>query len=77
MNNVFYFKKIGSIGGCESFFYYLSRCYKNLIIYYREGSPEQLKRLAKNVEVKKYNEEKESDKGIIIRKRTNNKSYIY
>ena len=58
MDNVFYFKNIGSIGGCESFFYYLSRCYKNLTIYYREGNPEQIKRLAQNVEVRKYNEEK-------------------
>lgn len=57
MNNVFYFKSIGSVGGCESFFYYLSKIYKDLTIYYREGNPEQIKRLAKNVEVRKYNEE--------------------
>lgn len=54
MNNVFYFKKIGSIGGCESFFWYLSKIYKDLVIYYREGNPEQIKRYAKNVEVRKY-----------------------
>lgn len=54
MNNVFYFKNINSIGGCESWFYYLSRLYKNMVIYYRTGSLEQIKRLAKNVEVHQY-----------------------
>ena len=57
MKNVFYFKVISSIGGCESWFYYLSRLYKNIIIYYRTGDPEQIKRLAKNVEVHKYKED--------------------
>ena len=56
MKNVFYFKTIGSIGGCESWFYYLSRLYKNMIIYYKEGNPEQIRRLANNVEVHKYKE---------------------
>lgn len=54
MINVFYFKTISQIGGCESWFYYLSKLYKNMIIYYKEGHPEQIKRLAKNVEVHKY-----------------------
>lgn len=52
--NVFYFKTINSIGGCESFFWYLSKLYKNFIIMYRIGDSEQVKRLAKNVEVIKY-----------------------
>ena len=52
--NVFYFKKVSSIGGCESFFWYLSQLYKNFTIMYREGDSEQIKRLAKNVEVIKY-----------------------
>lgn len=56
MRNVFYFKVISSIGGCESWFYYLSRLYKNMVIYYREGNVEQIKRLAKNVEVHRYKE---------------------
>lgn len=56
MKNVFYFKVISAIGGCESWFYYLSKLYKNMIIYYKEGSPEQIKRYAKNVEVHKYKE---------------------
>ena len=54
MKNIFYFKSIGSIGGCESWFYYLSRLYKDFIIYYRNGNPEQIKRLAQNVEVRQY-----------------------
>lgn len=56
MKNVFYFKNINSIGGVESFFYYLSQLYKNIIVYYKEGDPEQVLRLAKNVEVRKYKE---------------------
>ena len=56
MKNVFYFKKISYIGGVESFFYYLSKLYKNIVIYYKEAHPEQVKRLAKNVEVRKYKE---------------------
>lgn len=54
MINVFYFKKISQIGGCESFFYYLSKLYKNITIYYKEGHPEQIKRIAENVKIKKY-----------------------
>lgn len=53
-NTIFYFKKISSIGGTESFFYYLSCLYKNFTIMYREGNSEQVKRMAKNVEVIKY-----------------------
>lgn len=52
--NVFYFKKINSIGGVESFFYYLSCKYKNFVVMYREGNSDQVKRLAHNVEVIKY-----------------------
>lgn len=52
--NVFYFKKINSIGGVESFFYYLSCKYKNFVVMYREGNSDQVKRLAHNVEVMKY-----------------------
>lgn len=56
MINVFYFKNINSTGGVESFFYYLSQLYKNMVVYYKEAHPEQIKRLAKNVEVHKYKE---------------------
>lgn len=54
MKNVFYMKKISKIGGVESFLYYLSKLYKDFIVYYREGDPKQIERLAKNVEVHKY-----------------------
>ena len=56
MENVFYFKKINSIGGVESVFWYLSCLYKNMVVFYKEGDPEQIKRLAKNIEVIKYND---------------------
>lgn len=58
MENVFYFRELNSIGGVESFFYYLSRLYKNMVVYYETGDPEQVKRLAKNIEVHKHNGEK-------------------
>ena len=54
--NVFYFKKVNSIGGVETFIYNLSCLYKNLVFMYRDGSPEQIKRLAQNIEVIKYND---------------------
>lgn len=54
MKNVFYMKKIGKIGGVESFLYYLSKLYKNFIVYYKEADGKQIERLAKNVEVHKY-----------------------
>lgn len=57
MKNVFYFKTISSIGGCESWFYYLSKLYKNMIVYYKNGDEKQIKRLAHNIEVHKYNGE--------------------
>lgn len=57
MENVFYFKSINAIGGVESFFYYLSRLYKNMVVYYGEADPTQVKRLAKNIEVHKWHGE--------------------
>lgn len=54
MKNVFYFHKINPIGGVESFFYYLSKVYNNMVVYYQDGNPEQIKRLAHNIEVHKY-----------------------
>lgn len=58
MNNVFYFRHINSIGGVESVFYYLSKLYKNMVVYYEEGDPSQVQRLAKNIEVHKHKGEK-------------------
>lgn len=54
MKNVFYTHKINSIGGVESFLYYLSLLYNDFIVYYQEADEEQIKRLAKRVEVRKY-----------------------
>lgn len=54
MKNVFYFKDINSIGGCETFFYYLSCLYKNMVVYYRQADYKQIERLAKNIECHKY-----------------------
>lgn len=56
MKNVFYFKNINSIGGVETFFWYLSRSFKNMVIYYKEADPKQVARIAKNVEIRKYKE---------------------
>lgn len=54
MRNVFYFKDINAIGGVESFFYYLSCLYKNMVVYYKQADPKQIERLAKNIECNKY-----------------------
>ena len=54
MKNVFYFKLINSIGGVESWLYYLSKLYKNMVVYYKEGDPKQIARLSQNVECHKY-----------------------
>ena len=58
MDNVFYFRQISAIGGLESFFYYLSKLFKNMVVYYQVGDPEQIKRLAQNIEVHKWYGEK-------------------
>ena len=57
MKCVFYFKSVNSIGGVESFLYYLSKKYE-FTFYYKEGDPAQIKRLSKNILVKKYKGEK-------------------
>lgn len=57
MKVIMYFKVINSIGGCESFIYYLSKKFE-FEFYYKEGDPIQIQRLAKNIKVKKYTGEK-------------------
>lgn len=52
--NVFYFSEINSIGGVESFFYYLAQKYKNLEVYYKKADSKQLERLAKLIPTHKY-----------------------
>lgn len=66
---IFYFKNINSIGGVESFFYYLSKKYNNFTILYggedswRVKRMLQVKRLNENVEAIHYNgEDIECDK---------------
>lgn len=56
MKNIFYFWNINSIGGVETFFYYLAKKYKDhdITIYYSYGDATQIKRLMKYVRVKKY-----------------------
>lgn len=53
MKNIFYFSAINSIGGIESFFYYLAKKYKDwdITIYYRTGDKKQIQRLSKYVRV--------------------------
>lgn len=58
MENVFYFRSINAIGGVESFFYYLSRLYKNMVVFYGNADPIQVERLAKNIEVHKWHGER-------------------
>lgn len=65
MKVIFYFKSVNSIGGVESFIYYLSKKY-DFEFYYKDADPIQIKRLAKNIKVKKYNGEKlKCDKFIV------------
>jgi glycosyltransferase involved in cell wall biosynthesis len=61
MENVFYFKHINTVGGCESFFWYLSKKY-DFKIYYKEADPKQIKRLSQNVECHKYKDIIKCDK---------------
>ena len=51
---VFYFNEINKIGGVESWYYYLSKLFKNFVIYYHDADSVQVERLAKNVEIHKH-----------------------
>ena len=55
MKNLFYFKKISEIGGTEQFLYEIAKKYNNydIVIYYDEADPEQVKRLGELVRCKK------------------------
>ena len=61
MKNIFYFKNINSIGGVESFLWYLSKKY-DFEVYYKIANPEQIKRLSQNVECHKYTKPIKCDK---------------
>lgn len=60
MKNIFYFYNINKIGGIETWFYQISKKYKDwdITIYYQVGDLEQIKRLKKYVRVIKYNGQK-------------------
>ena len=65
MKVIIYFKSINSIGGVESFLYSLSQKY-DFEFYYKEGDSDQIKRLAKNIKVRKYKGQKlKCDKFIV------------
>lgn len=59
IKNIFYFNHINIIGGVENFFYELAKKYNawDIVIYYKSGDKEQIERLKKFVEVKKYKNE--------------------
>ena len=56
LGNVFYFSHINTIGGVESFFYYLVKKYekKDITIYYKSGDPAQIARLLKYARAVRY-----------------------
>lgn len=58
--NIFYFYHINAIGGIETFFYNIAKKYNDydIVIYYKTGDEEQIKRLKQFIRVKKYNGEK-------------------
>lgn len=67
--NIFYFANINSIGGVETFFYYLAKKYSDIAditVFYRNGEYSQIKRLQKLVRVKKFNNEKIKCKKLFI-----------
>ena len=64
--NVFYFDNINSIGGVETFFYYLSKKFKNMVVFYSDADYNQLKRLSQNIEVHRYNNHKIKCKRFIV-----------
>lgn len=58
--NCFYFRYISSIGGIETFFYYLAKKYRNqdIAIIYSEGDYKQIKRISQYVPLIKYKDQK-------------------
>ncbi len=60
MKNIFYFRVLNSIGGIETFFYYLAKKYKDwdITVYYSTGDARQVRRLRQYVRVKRYEGER-------------------
>ncbi len=56
MENVFYVKHFNSVGGIESFCYYLAKKYytKDITVFYGQGDPFQIARLRRYVPVRQY-----------------------
>ena len=56
MKNIFYFHSINSIGGVESFFYYLVKKYedRDITIIYSDGDDKQIARIAKFARIRKF-----------------------
>lgn len=56
IKNIFYFHNINSIGGVESFLWYMAQKYgdRDIAVYYQTGSEEQLRRLRRLVRVVKF-----------------------
>lgn len=56
MKNLFYFNNINSIGGVETFYWYLIQKYKDrdILIVYRSGDAQQIARYRKYVRVEKF-----------------------
>lgn len=68
-NNIFYFANINSIGGVETYFYYLSKKYSDIAditVFYRTGDISQLNRLRKIVRVKRFNNQRIKCKKLFI-----------
>ena len=67
-SNVFYFKNINSIGGVESYFYYLAKKYQDLdiTVFYEKADENQLNRLKQFVRTKRYTGEKIKCKKIFV-----------
>lgn len=58
--NIFFVENLNSIGGIESFFYYLSKKYADwdITIVYVTGDPKQIKRLRERIRVIKFNRQR-------------------
>ena len=58
--NIFYFSHINSIGGVETFFYYLCKKYTNndIVVYYKTGDQLQINRLKKYIRCIQYTGQK-------------------
>ncbi len=56
MTNLFYFRNLNSVGGTETFFYYLAKKYSkcDIAIVYQTGDLEQIKRISKYARCIKY-----------------------